>query len=63
MGWYQDELYMAAEERFVENFIDQHDREPTEAEIEAGLEDAYTDYVSGMADAAYDRMKDEQYDR
>jgi hypothetical protein len=58
MGWYQDELYERAQERWIENFIDDNGREPTEEEIEAATEDAYESYISGLADSAYDRMKE-----
>lgn len=65
MGHYQDELYEAATElleRFIEQFIDDHGREPTEEEILAAEHDAYIDYVSGLADSYYDQMKDEHYE-
>lgn len=55
-----DELWEAAVEQFVENFIDEHDREPIDEEIEKGAYNAYTDYVSGLADRAYDAWRDDQ---
>lgn len=58
MGHFQDDLYEAARERWIEQFIEDNDREPTDEEIDDAMNEAYIDYVSGMADAAYDRMRD-----
>jgi len=56
------DMYERATEQFIEQFIDNHGREPTEEEILAAEEDAYQNYISGMEDAIYERMKDEQYE-
>lgn len=42
-------------ERFVEDFITEHDREPTELEIEAYVAsayDGYDDYIDSLIDEA-----------
>lgn len=61
------ELWIQAEEAFRESqydlFIETYDREPTQKEqnemdqIEMPY-DYYTDYVSGLADWAYESIKD-----
>lgn len=63
MGYWQDDMYEAAIEEWINNFIKDNDREPTEDEIEAASDDAYQNYVSGMADAACDAYKDSLYDK
>lgn len=62
MGWQQDDLYEAATEYFIEKFIDDYGREPTEEEILAAEHDAYVNYVSGLADSYHDAMKDGNYE-
>jgi len=58
MGWYQDELYERAQEQWIENFIEDNEREPTEEEIEDATEDAYSSYLGRLIDSTYDRIKE-----
>lgn len=54
------DLYELAISRWIESFIIDNDREPTDEEIEAGSEDAFENYIAAMTDETHDRMKDEE---
>ena len=58
-----DDIYMMAEELFCEHFMYEHGREPTQAEIDANIDDYYVDIISGMADRAFDEYKDGLYEK
>lgn len=44
------QLWLEARDRFIEQFIEEFDREPTDEELEKGMEGAYADYVSTIMD-------------
>lgn len=47
------DLWIAAYERAIDDFIEAHDREPTDEELKKMYDDhsIYEDYVAGIADS------------
>lgn len=55
------ELWIRAEEAWIEQFIDDNDREPTEDEIEEASVRAYENYIADLTDNAYEQMRERNW--
>lgn len=53
-------VYERAIERWIENFIEDHGREPTDDEIDAAEEEAVENYLCSEADSVYESMRDQE---
>lgn len=56
------DTYEAAIEQWIDAFISDNDREPTDDEIEAASDKAIEDYIASKGDSAYERMREEAWD-